>query len=119
MRHVKIGDTFGMLTVVGAAHSNLTNGSKVFWCKCECGNTTQSTTAVLRAGRKTHCGCRRKFRTKPTTVRAAEKRDPFKEFHSSIVLDGDEFAAFVEDPMEHLWDAREIAVRSGGLNDHS
>jgi hypothetical protein len=113
MRHVKVGDTFGMLTVVGAAHSNLANGHRVVWCECECGRVAQSTTSNLCAGTKTHCGCQRKATRKRVTVMTAEKRDPFKEFHSSIVLDGDEFAAFVEDPMEHLWDAREIAVRSG------
>lgn len=51
------GQRFGLLTVV-SAHSKMPNGARVWACRCDCGADCNVTTARLRSGQKTTCGCR-------------------------------------------------------------
>lgn len=50
------GQRFGKLTVICQAGLNKHN--KSLWnCKCDCGNETVTTTALLRSGKTKSCGC--------------------------------------------------------------
>ena len=49
------GQRFGKLTVISPAENV---GSRTAWlCRCDCGNETVVTTARLRGGHRTSCGC--------------------------------------------------------------
>lgn len=51
------GQRFGQLTV-GARAPNQAGGKHVAWyCRCDCGQNTVVTTAHLRSGHTTSCGC--------------------------------------------------------------
>lgn len=53
-----IGQVFGSLTVLEYAGTD--KWGKAKWkCKCECGNTHEVTTNLLRTGKTTSCGCRK------------------------------------------------------------
>lgn len=53
-----IGLKFGRLTVINFSHTNKWR-EKVWKCKCDCGNYTDVSTAKLRKGNTTSCGCYR------------------------------------------------------------
>lgn len=56
------GKKFGKLTVIGKDKPHYTSGGhkQVKWlCKCECGNVVSVTSANLRNGNTTSCGCNR------------------------------------------------------------
>lgn len=55
---IKIGDTFGRLTVT-ALTDKIRHGSRVWLLKCSCGNEHESTTSHLHAGNTNSCGCLR------------------------------------------------------------
>ena len=50
-----IGQGFGKLTVLEKLGTK--NGRVVWKCKCDCGNYTEVTTALLRNGSVSSCGC--------------------------------------------------------------
>jgi len=52
-----VGQTFGVLTVVSADHSQ--KGRRRWRCNCECGGFHIVTTGNLRSGQTTNCGCRK------------------------------------------------------------
>ena len=52
-----IGQKFGYLTVIEKTDKKKDNGI-VWLCKCECGGLKEVTTANLKAGRVTSCGCK-------------------------------------------------------------
>lgn len=52
------GNRFGMLKVIGEFPEEAKGRKRVHWiCKCDCGNTTRTTTAALVNGHSTSCGC--------------------------------------------------------------
>lgn len=51
------GQQFGRLTVVRRAPENNINGSAMWVCRCECGNTKTVCGSVLRGGKTISCGC--------------------------------------------------------------
>lgn len=55
---IKIGDTFGRLTVT-ALTDKIRHGSRVWLLKCSCGNEHESTTSHLNRGNTNSCGCLR------------------------------------------------------------
>lgn len=57
------GKRFGMLTVIGKSDKvkQYKNQKLILWkCRCDCGNIVEVTGAILKAGKKTSCGCKRK-----------------------------------------------------------
>lgn len=50
------GKSFGKLTVLERAGRNK-NGSALWLCRCECGNTTIANATSLRRGETVSCGC--------------------------------------------------------------
>lgn len=52
-----LGSRFGSLVVVKLTHKRL-EGSAVWECKCDCGNTSYRSQRNLRNGKTTSCGCR-------------------------------------------------------------
>jgi hypothetical protein len=54
-----VGLKFGRLTVMNFSEINKWR-EKVWVCKCDCGNYTEVSTAKLRKGNTTSCGCYRK-----------------------------------------------------------
>lgn len=50
------GQVFGRLTVIGFSHTNR-NRTRVWKCKCSCGNETFVDTASLNRGHTMSCGC--------------------------------------------------------------
>ena len=60
LKRIKIGDVFGMLTVIGVAEPRISLcgfETKRYRCQCECGGETISTGSDLNAGEKWNCGC--------------------------------------------------------------
>lgn len=55
-RAIKIGEKIGRLTVIRLIGKK-TNGTKIYECKCECGNTKRVVGAELRRGHTQSCGC--------------------------------------------------------------
>jgi very-short-patch-repair endonuclease len=56
-----IGQRFGNLVVT--SESPIRKNNRVVWnCKCDCGENTLVTTDLLRQGKTTSCGCKRKAR---------------------------------------------------------
>ena len=51
-----LGQTFGLLTVVGSEPTRL-NGKIVWHCVCECGGTKYAPTTRLTTGTTKSCGC--------------------------------------------------------------
>jgi hypothetical protein len=59
LQKISPGMRFGKLTVV--ADSQKRKNSQVVWfCKCDCGNAKEVTTASLQTGKTSSCGCNRK-----------------------------------------------------------
>ena len=62
-RHVRVhynnivGQIFGLLTVIKKTDRKSENGSVIWECLCDCGNTTYATYSELSHYRKTSCGC--------------------------------------------------------------
>lgn len=53
------GLVFGMLTVLDKVpDTNGPAGTAVWLCRCECGNTIQVASALLRDGKTKNCGCK-------------------------------------------------------------
>lgn len=52
-----IGEKFGMLTVIEKTDNKASNGGVIWKCKCDCGNVTCASSAVLTSYKKTSCGC--------------------------------------------------------------
>jgi hypothetical protein len=71
---VKVGDKFGRLTVM--EHIGSEGGSRVWKCKCECGNICDVKSHFLRSGKKGSCGCLR--REKWGTQEKREKHPKWK-----------------------------------------
>ena len=57
--HIKIGDKFGRLTVIGYCGVQMISGNpnRVWKCKCDCGNVVDVRTSKLKSGSKRSCGC--------------------------------------------------------------
>lgn len=64
-----VGKRFGKLVVVGDDGTRTNNGSIMWHCSCDCGETTHATAAKLESGAKKSCGClaRNHFKPKSTT----------------------------------------------------
>ena len=61
-----INKRFGRLTVIEELDKRTSNGSKVYLCKCDCGNLKEVTGGHLRGGSTKSCGClNRKFKEMP------------------------------------------------------
>lgn len=62
------GTVFGELTVESIDRVRDTGeGGGLFWlCRCSCGNTRLFRSTYLKAGKATHCGCRKKPDAKTT-----------------------------------------------------
>lgn len=56
IRQNLIGKHFGHLTVVAKSKQHGTNGAYKWVCKCDCGNTIVTTTAILNSGQARSCG---------------------------------------------------------------
>lgn len=54
-----VGLKFGRLKVIAFSHTNKWR-EKVWKCKCDCGSYTEVSTAKLKSGNTTSCGCYRK-----------------------------------------------------------
>lgn len=54
------GQVFGKLTVVRFTGLVDNHRGRMWECKCECGNTTYTSTSLLIQGKKKSCGCLRK-----------------------------------------------------------
>lgn len=52
-----VGLRFGKLVVIEPSTERHKSGSKMYICKCDCGNITLSRSDYLRFGKKTSCGC--------------------------------------------------------------
>lgn len=52
-----VGQTFGKLTVIKASQKGCKNKSKLWECKCSCGNTVYVGTGHLMSGHTQSCGC--------------------------------------------------------------
>lgn len=53
----KVGEKFGLLTVMEDACKRYTDGSIVWLCKCDCGNTVEVPSCNLTAENTQSCGC--------------------------------------------------------------
>lgn len=51
------GQKFGLLTVIKKTERKADNGSVIWECQCDCGNTTYASYSDLSRYRKTSCGC--------------------------------------------------------------
>lgn len=51
-----VGEVFGLLTVV--EFIRMYNGSSIWLCRCECGETCEASANVLRRKEKKSCGCK-------------------------------------------------------------
>jgi hypothetical protein len=61
-KRIKIGDMFGMLTIVEFVRNHISSGGhahKIYLCKCECGNTTtfRSNALTSKKDGRRDCGC--------------------------------------------------------------
>lgn len=56
---IQVNNSYGLLTVTSYSH-RLKNGTKVWNCLCECGESVQVPTHRLKNGRTKSCGCYRK-----------------------------------------------------------
>lgn len=56
-----VNQKFGDLTVKKFTGRDK-QGNRLWLCECTCGNTIITTSYFLRSGRKTHCGCKNKYR---------------------------------------------------------
>ena len=56
-RHIKPGERFGKLVVIADDGMRNSHGSRLFLCKCDCGNETRAKSAMMRSGKKKSCGC--------------------------------------------------------------
>lgn len=54
------GQKFGRLTVLNTTAKKDNNGSIIWECECECGNTTHASSRDLRGGFVISCGCYKK-----------------------------------------------------------
>lgn len=52
-----VGQKFGKLTVLEKTKEKYYDGSLLYVCKCECGNTVKTTSSRLKSGHITSCGC--------------------------------------------------------------
>jgi hypothetical protein len=62
MMRIESGSVFGKLTTIEVVKINVA-GKKVWQCSCECGGSREVSTAQLRKGVLTSCGCVTKNRT--------------------------------------------------------
>lgn len=83
-----VGQKFGKLTVTREAGKNK-HGGYLWECQCECGKIKVTSSATLRQGRATSCGCGRKKRhriDKPSTIQRKQgmvfSRCPLPVVHS-------------------------------------
>lgn len=67
-----VGQSFGVLTVVSADHSQ--KGRRRWLCNCECGGSHIVTTGNLRSGRTTNCGCRKWENSKVSKLKHGQSR---------------------------------------------
>lgn len=51
-----VGQVFGRLTVL-SPHGSDKNGNRLWWCKCDCGNTKIVTNSHIKSGHTKSCGC--------------------------------------------------------------
>ena len=58
---LNIGDKYGKLTILEETNKRL-NRSVIYKCKCDCGNTIETTSTRLKLGLKKSCGCYQKER---------------------------------------------------------
>ena len=69
------GQRFGRLVVIG--DSMIRRDAKIVWhCRCDCGNPADVSTILLRDGRTTSCGCRRKETTSAMATKHGEHGSP-------------------------------------------
>lgn len=54
-----LGDRFGHLVVIEKTNRRATNGSVIWKCLCDCGNTPNVTSSHLLRGKTRSCGCNR------------------------------------------------------------
>lgn len=59
------GQTFGLLTVLCRAKNNSENKAR-WYCECECGNYCERSSANLKDGHKSSCGCHRRVEMRKT-----------------------------------------------------
>lgn len=52
-----IGKRFGKLTVIFKTNEKYSDGSFLYECKCDCGNTIKTTSSRLKSGHVKSCGC--------------------------------------------------------------
>lgn len=52
-----VGQKFGKLMVLEKTKEKYFDGSLLYVCKCECGNTIKTTSSRLKSGHVTSCGC--------------------------------------------------------------
>lgn len=62
---VQPGQRFGRFTVIREGErrqvpSNKNRGIRMFWCRCDCGETKLVQLSNLRSGQATSCGCRQR-----------------------------------------------------------
>ena len=63
------GQRFGMLLVAGRSEKKASTGRFLWECLCDCGNTAHCSTANIRSGASTSCGCvRTKHKGKGTRL---------------------------------------------------
>ena len=77
-----VGKRFGKLVVIEDDGSRTNNGSILWKCLCDCGETTHATAAKLESGAKKSCGCLAKWRFK-TKLKTEES---FRHAAKSVII---------------------------------
>jgi hypothetical protein len=74
---VNIGDKFNRFTVIGVNEPGRTSGGqskKMLICKCDCGSIRRYSSASLRSGKKTSCGCIMKEKSTKRQLKLLNKK---------------------------------------------
>src|SRR5438128_10517753 len=56
MKNLK-GQRFGRLVAKRPLHTRNSNGAVIWWCRCDCGNSTLASPVSLRSKHVKSCGC--------------------------------------------------------------
>jgi hypothetical protein len=90
--HVKIGDVFGLLTIVKETNKKTSRGKAIFQCKCFCGKEIEKSLIYLLDSRtiqtKKSCGCEAKKTASKTLSEANRMTEKeLKKLYPNIIKD--------------------------------